>query len=150
MKAVGLIFLLRSGIIIKDQIKIIYFSFWACIYSKLSMENELDRSAMPREKVILPYIYKESWDGWRTQMALRNVQGQPQREWGQLSLGTTGSMGRAHATRLTQSRTWWEMASRVATDILTEVREGTQGASLSTAAPTQQGHKHCADTLIPR
>lgn len=93
MKAVGLIFLLSSGIIIKDQIKIIYFSFWACIYSKLSVENELDRSAMPRDKVILPYIYKESWDGWRTQMALRNVHGQPQWEWGQLSLGMTSSMG---------------------------------------------------------
>lgn len=34
------------------------------------MENELDRPAAAKDKVFLPYRYKETWDGWRTQLAL--------------------------------------------------------------------------------
>lgn len=63
------------------------------------MENELDRPAAAKDKVFLPYRYKETWDGWRTQLALSCAGPAPAR-MGRVSLESTGFMGRAHAQAL--------------------------------------------------
>lgn len=89
---------------------------------------------MAKGKVILPYSNKETWDGWETQMALRDVQGQPQPGWGQVSLGITSFMGRAHETH--QSYTWWEMANRVASGHLDRGQVGSQRTFLWNSCPT--------------
>lgn len=56
------------------------FSIPPSCFFLVSMENELDRPAVARGKVILPYRYKEIWDGWRTQMLLEGCRASPSQD----------------------------------------------------------------------